>query len=136
MKNYSVLGDDIGKLVLRLTLGGLILLHGISKLQNFQAATAGITKQVVAAGLPEFVAYGVYAGEVLAPVLLILGIFSRVGGIIVVINMVFALFLVHSQQFFMLTKTGGWQLELQFFYLLCGVVVTLIGSGRYAVKPD
>ena len=136
MKNYSALGDDLGRLVLRLTLGGLILLHGIAKLQNFQAATAGIGKQVVALGLPEFVAYGVYVGEVLAPLLLILGIFSRVGGVIVVINMVFALVLVHSQQFFMLTKTGGWQPELQFFYLLCGLVVALIGSGRYAVRPD
>jgi putative oxidoreductase len=134
--NYSVLGDDIGKLVLRLTLGVLIALHGVSKLMNFQAASAGLAKQVVALGLPEFVAYGVYVGEVVAPVLLILGVLSRVGGVLVVINMLFAVVMVHSQQLFMLTKTGGWQLELQAFYLFCGLVVALIGSGRYAVRPD
>ena len=134
--NYSALGDDIGKLVLRLTVGILIALHGIAKLMNFQGATAAITKQVVDLGLPDFVAYGVYVGEVLAPVLLVLGIFSRVGGFIVVVNMIFALVLVHSQQFFMLTKTGGWQLELQAFYLIGGLVILLIGSGRYAVRPD
>jgi len=93
--NYSVLGDDIGKLVLRLTLGVLIALHGVSKLMNFQAASAGLAKQVVALGLPEFVAYGVYVGEVVAPVLLILGVLSRVGGVLVVINMLFAVVMVH-----------------------------------------
>jgi putative oxidoreductase len=134
--NYSALGNDMGKLVLRLTLGMLIALHGVAKLQNLQAATAGIAKQVVALGLPEFVAYGVYVGEVVAPILLILGIFSRVGGFIVVVNMVFAVVLVHTQQLFLLSKTGGWQLELQAFYLFCGLVVALIGSGRYAVRPD
>jgi len=134
--SYRQLGDDSGKLILRLTLGILILLHGIAKLQNFQAATAGIGKQVTALGLPEFVTYGVFVGEVLAPVLLILGIFSRLGGIVVVVNMVFALALVHSQQFLMMTKNGGWQLELQAFYLLCGLVVALVGSGRYAIRPD
>ena len=134
--NYFQLGDDIGKLVLRLTLGILIALHGVAKLLNFQGATAGIAKQVVALGLPDFVAYGVYVGEVLAPVMLILGIFTRIAGLIVVANMVFAILLVHSHQLFMLTKTGGWQLELQAFYLLCGLVVALVGSGRYAVRPD
>lgn len=134
--NYSALGDDLGKLVLRLTTGILIGFHGVSKLMNFQGATAGIAKQVMALGLPEFVAYGVYVGEVLAPILLILGIFSRIGGFIVVVNMIFAVVLVHSQQLFMMTKTGGWQLELQAFYLLCGLVILLIGSGRYAIRPD
>jgi len=134
--SYRQLGEDAGRLILRLTLGILVILHGVAKLQNFQGATAAIGKQVTDLGLPQFVTYGVFVGEVLAPVLLILGIFSRLGGVIVVINMLFALVLVHSQQFFMLTKNGGWQLELQAFYLVCGLVVALIGSGRYAVRPD
>ena len=133
---HSALLEDIGKLVLRLTLGILIALHGAAKLLNFESATAGIAKQVVALGLPEFVAYGVYVGEVVAPVLLIVGVFSRLAGLIVVVNMVFAVVMVHSQQLFMLTKVGGWQLELQAFYLFCGLVIALIGSGRYALRPD
>jgi len=133
---YPLQSDDAGKLILRLTVGTLILLHGISKLRNLDAATAGITKQVMAMGLPTFVAYGVYAGEVLAPILLILGFFARIGGLLVVANMIFAIVLVHTSQLFMLTKQGGWQLELQGFYLLGGLAIYFLGSGRFAVRPD
>ena len=133
---YPLQSDDAGKLVLRLTVGILILFHGAAKLLNFQTATAGIAKQVVAMGLPDFVAYGVFAGEVLAPVLLILGVFTRLGGLLVVANMVFALVLVHTSQILMLTKQGGWQLELQGFYLFGGLAIYFLGSGRFAVRPD
>ncbi|HTQ76454.1 MAG TPA: DoxX family protein [Burkholderiales bacterium] len=134
--SYAVQGDAIGKLVLRLTLGGLILFHGVAKLLHADAAMGMITGRVTALGLPAFVAYGVYVGEVLAPLLLILGVFSRIGGLLVVVNMIFALVLVHTGQIFTLGKTGGWALELQGFYLLCGLTVLLLGSGKYAVKPD
>jgi putative oxidoreductase len=50
--------------------------------------------------------------------------------------MIFAIFLVHSHQLLMLTKQGGWQLELQGFYLFCGLALAFLGSGKIAVKPD
>ncbi len=31
---------------------------------------------------------------------------------------------------------GGWRLELQAFYLLGALAVVLMGSGRFAIKPD
>jgi putative oxidoreductase len=133
---YPLQSDDAGKLVLRLTVGILILFHGVAKLLNFSTATAGITKQVLAMGLPDFVAYGVFVGEVVAPVLLILGIFARLGGLLVVANMIFALVLVHTSQLLMLSKQGGWLLELQGFYLLGGLAIYFLGSGRFAVRPD
>jgi putative oxidoreductase len=57
-----------------------------------------------------------------------------VGGAIIAINMVFAIALAHSKQLLDFTKTGGWALELQAFFLICGLVVALIGPGRYAVN--
>ena len=124
-------GDSIGKLLLRLVLGILILFHGYAKIRN---GVGGIGSNLAGHGLPAWVAYGVYIGEVVAPMLLIAGWYARVGGILVAINMVFAVALVHSHQLLDLTKTGGWQLELQAFYLICGLVVALIGPGRYAVN--
>ncbi len=124
------MNDDLGKLVLRLTLGVLLLLHGINKVFNGVGFMDGM---LAAHGLPSFVAYGAYIGEVLAPLLVLLGIYSRIGGVIIAINMAFALFLAHSSQFLTLTQNGGWALELQAFYLLTGVVVALIGAGRYSV---
>ncbi len=130
-----ILADDIGKLLLRLTLGGLILFHGVAKILH-PASLDFISGKLVGLGLPMELAFAVYLGEVLAPVLIILGMFSRIGGLLVVINMVFALVLVHSDQYLQLSKTGGWQLELQAFYLMCGLVVLFSGSGKFAVRPD
>jgi len=128
--------DAWGKLILRLTLGSLLLFHGISKVMNPAKTLESMNGLLTAAGLPTFLAYGVFAGEVLAPILIILGIYSRIGGLIVVINMIFALLLAHTTQLFTLTKTGGWALELQGFYLLTGLALLFLGSGRIAVKPD
>lgn len=133
--NYPFQSDDAGKLILRLTLGGLILFHGVSKILH-PDSVSGIGGQLTAMGLPASVAYGVYAGEVLAPLMLILGVFSRVGGLLVVANMIFAVWLVHTSQLFTMGKAGGWALELQGFYLFCGLAVYFLGSGKFAVKPD
>ena len=124
------MSDDLGKLILRLTLGGLVLLHGVNKIFNGVGFMDGA---LAAHGLPSFIAYGAYIGEVLAPLLVLLGIYSRIGGAIIAINMVVAIYLMHMGQFFTMTKAGGWALELQAFYLLTGVVVMLLGAGRFSV---
>lgn len=125
------MSDDIGKLVLRLTLGILMLLHGIAKLRY---GVGGIENMVVSQGLPAFFAYGVFVGEVIAPLLVIAGFYSRIGGLIMAFNMVVAIALAHSSQLFSIGKTGGWELELQGFFLLTALVVALIGPGKFAIN--
>lgn len=125
------MSDDIGRLVLRLTLGILMLLHGIAKLRY---GVGGIENMVVSQGLPAFFAYGVFVGEVIAPLLVIAGFYARIGGLIMALNMVVAIALAHSSQLFSLSKTGGWELELQGFFLLTGLVVALIGPGKFAIN--
>jgi putative oxidoreductase len=134
--NIPFQSDALGKLLLRLTLGLLISFHGISKLMSPVRTLESMSGLLAAAGLPTYLAYGVFIGEALAPVLIILGIYSRIGGLIVVINMIFAVLLAHSAQLLTLTKTGGWALELQGFYLLTGLALFFLGSGKIAVKPD
>lgn len=123
--------DSVGKLLLRVTLGILMLFHGYAKITK---GVSGIEGMLQGMGLPGWVAYGVYVGEVVAPLLLIFGWYARAGGMIIAINMVFAVALAHSRQLLDLTKTGGWALELQAFFLICGLVVALLGPGRYAVN--
>ncbi|ALS59843.1 MULTISPECIES: DoxX family protein [Pandoraea] len=123
--------DDLGKLILRLTLGILLLFHGVSKVINGVGFIEGM---ITSHGLPSFLAYGAYLGEVLAPVLLILGVLTRLGGVLVVGNMLVAFSLVHLSQLGELSKTGGWALELQGFYLFMGLCVILFGAGRYSVS--
>jgi putative oxidoreductase len=121
---------DTGKLVLRLVLGILILLHGISKVMNGLGPIPGVVEK---AGLPQAFAYLVYIGEVLAPILLIIGFWTRLAALIVAINMVFAVYLVHTSQFFTLSKQGGWALELQGMYFFTAIAIALLGAGRFSV---
>ena len=133
--NFSFQGDSAGKLILRLTVGILMLFHGVSKILN-PASLDFIGKQLASAGLPALIAYGAYVGEVAAPLMIILGIFARIGGLIVAVNMIFAIWLVHTHELLSMTKNGGWALELQGFYLFCGLAILFLGSGKLAVKPD
>jgi putative oxidoreductase len=122
--------DDTGKLVLRVALGVLILLHGISKLSS---GVGFVSSQLVAHGLPGALAYLVFIGEILAPVLLIAGIYTRPAAWIVVINMLFAIWLVHAKTLWALGNSGGWALELQGMYLFGGLAVAFLGAGRFSV---
>ena len=91
---------------------------------------------VGAAGLPTAIGHLVYVGEVLAPALVLIGLFTRPAALVIAFNMVVAVLLVHTSQFFALTKSGGWALELQAFYLLTALVIALLGAGPLRVgKP-
>jgi putative oxidoreductase len=126
--------EALAKLLLRLTIGILILLHGIAKITN-PGSLEFIHQSLANISVPTFIAYGVYLGEVLGPLMIIFGYYARTGALLVVINMVFAILLAHSSQLFQLTSHGGWALELQGLYLFGGLVIALLGSGRYAIKP-
>ena len=122
--------DDAGRLLLRVALGVLILLHGIAKLKGGPDFIVGT---VVKAGLPAVFGYFVYLGEVLAPLLLIAGLWTRAAAAIVAINMIVAVLLVHMNDLFALSKSGGWALELQGMYFFAAIAVALLGAGRYSV---
>ena len=123
--------DDLGKLILRLTIGILLLMHGIAKILH---GIGPIESMVIARGLPAFLAWFVYVGEVLAPLLLIIGVYTRLGGVLIAINMVIAIVLAHSSQIWHLGASGGWRLELQGLFLFGGLAVALLGAGRHSLS--
>ena len=125
------MNDSTGKLILRLALGILILLHGIAKLTG---GIGGLSGLVTSAGLPAFVAYGVYVGEVIAPILVLIGWYSRIGAALIAINMVFAIALAHRAELFTIGNTGGWALELQGMFLFTAIALAVMGPGRYSVN--
>ncbi len=124
------LSDDAGKLVLRLVLGVLVLLHGLFKIVNGPGSVMG---SLAKAGLPTSIAYLVYLGEVVAPAFIIVGLWTRPAALVVAINMLVAVGLVHLGQLAQLTRAGGWALELQAMYLFGALAVALLGAGRYSV---
>ncbi|HET9750461.1 MAG TPA: DoxX family protein [Casimicrobiaceae bacterium] len=137
MANLSITGArapsaafDLGRLILRLTVGVLMLLHGIAK---FGPSMGFIVDVVTKAGLPAAFAYLVYVGEVLAPILLIIGLWTRAAALVVVIDIIVAIALVHAGELVTLNDTGGWSLELQGMYLFGALAIAFLGAGRYSL---
>ena len=126
----KTLPADLGKLILRVILAILILFHGISKILHGIDPIIGM---IVKTGLPPTVAYLVYFGEVLAPALVLIGLWTRPAAVVIAINMTVAVLLVHTSQFFTLAKSGGWALELQGMYFFCALAVALLGAGRFSI---
>lgn len=122
---------DTGKLILRLAIGGLLLLHGISKLMG---GVDWLAQMLEGKGLPGVLAYGVYIGEIIAPILLIIGFRTRIAALIVAFNMLFAIVTAHAAEIFTMGKTGGWAIELPALFLLGALAIFFLGAGRYALS--
>jgi putative oxidoreductase len=127
-KNY-----DLGILILRISMSLLMLFHGIGKLQGGLGFIQGM---LAAKGLPGFIAYGVIVGEILAPLAILIGFRTRVAAAIYALNMLVAFLMVHTSQFFMLSETGGWALELLGLYFLGALTLFFTGAGKFAVSSS
>jgi putative oxidoreductase len=124
---------NIGLLVLRIALGTLMLLHGIAKIIH---GLSGISGLLESKGLSTFLAGGVYVGEIIVPLLVIIGFRTRIAAIVFAINMLFALFLAHANDILSLSKTGGWAVELIGLYLFGAIVLFFTGAGKYALSAS
>ena len=122
--------EDVARLLLRLTLGGLMIFHGFHKLFNGVSFIEGL---FIDRGLPAFMAYGAYLGEVIAPLMLILGFRVKIASLLIVMTMLVAIALVHMGDIFSLTKHGAWGIELQMFYIMAAVSVFLQGNDKYSL---
>lgn len=121
---------DAVKLLLRVVLGVLILLHGVSKIKSGPGFVLELMRKD---GLPEMFGYFTYIGEVLAPALIIVGLFTRPAALLIAINMIVAVLLVHTGQLLSLSPEGGWALELQGMYLSNAIAVAMLGAGRFSM---
>jgi putative oxidoreductase len=122
--------DDLGKLVLRVTVGALLLFHGVHKMLT---GIAPIEALVVAHNLPAALAYGVYIGEIVAPVMVILGLFARIGAVVIAINMIVAVALAGLGSIAAFAPSGGYALELEAFYLFGALSIALVGAGGISI---
>lgn len=122
--------EDLGRLVLRVSLALLLLFHGLSKLVGGVGFISGMLEKM---GLPGAIGYLVYIGEVVAPLLMLVGLWTRAAALVVAGNMIVAVLLVHTKEFFTMSQTGGWALELQGMYFFAAIAVALLGAGRYSL---
>ena len=125
---------DTGLLVLRLGLGAILLFHGIYKVTHGVAWIAGPLAQ---RGLPSALMYGVYVAEVLAPVMLIFGLWTRIAAAIIAFDMVMAIFLVRLGDIGKVNPMGGaWAIEVEAMFLVMALTLLFAGGGRYGLTKS
>lgn len=118
---------DLGLLLLRLATGVIFVMHGYQKF--FLNTVAGTAQFFAGIGVPlPGVAAPLIAGiELIGGLLLILGLFPRVVGALLAVNMLVAILLVHiSGGFF---NPNG--VEFPLLLLAASATLALTGAGRY-----
>lgn len=117
--------------LLSVGLGVLLLFHGIDKIIN---GIDHIVNMLVAVNIPyaNYIALGVFVGELIAPLLLIAGQYVRVAGAIIAFNMLVAILLVHRGDIFSLGDHGAWSIELPMIYLIGGLTLAILDQGKKA----
>lgn len=123
---------NLGLLLIRFSVGALMLLHGIAKIGH----TSFIEGMLADKGLPTALAYGVYITEIVAPLLILIGFRTRLAAVAYVFGILFIIFLVHSQEVFTLNKNGGWAIELLGLYLFGALALFFTGGGKYSVSSS
>lgn len=123
--------NDLGLMILRVTLGMLMLLHGIAKVQNGTGFIEGVFEKN---GLPAFLAYLVYLGEIIAPLMLIVGFRTRLASILLGGTMVVVIFTAALDRVGQLTETGAWAIEVQALFFFGALALFFTGGGKYAAS--
>lgn len=122
---------DMGSLLLRIAIGVLLPFHGIAKLIKgidwIDGLLAGIS-------LPAFIKYGVFIGEIIAPVSLLIGFRTRIAALFVCFNMFMAVLLAHRNEIFSIKPSGAYTIELDALYFLGALALFLMGGGKFSVS--
>ena len=116
-----------GVLLLRFTVAGLMLFHGVAKLTHGLGPIKGLLAE---AGLPAWIAFGVLIGEIVAPLFVIAGVWVRWAALIIAFNMVVAVALAHRADLFALGSSGAYGLEAQAFFLFGSLSIAWLAGGR------
>lgn len=122
--------DDFGKAIFRISFGVLFLMYGIDKIVN---GTAFIQALFINKGIPGFLAYSVYLGEVIAPICVIVGLYTRLSAIFWIGTTLVIIWLLHMHDLLALNRFGGWAAENVGVYLFAGIAILFLGAGKYSL---
>ena len=117
--------------VLRLALGFMFVAHGLTKLLVF--TPAGTAKFFESVGFAGAFAWPIILFEILAGVLLLLGVYARAVAALAAVEL-FVASTVHFGNGWMFTNAnGGW--EYPVFLAVTAAALVLVGDGAFALKP-
>jgi len=130
MNRSTSSSTDLGIAVLRVSLGAMWIAHALLKLLVF--TLPGTAQYFASIGLPGFLAYPVFAAELLGGVALVVGVYARQVALALVPVMAVAAW-VHAPNGWAHTSAGGgW--EYPVFLIAASVALWLLGDGTAALK--
>ncbi len=119
--------------LLRIAIPFTMLIYGIDKIRN---GTGFIGSLLEAYGLPLILANGVFVGEIIAPLMLLIGFRTRMAGLLLSFNCLLAILMAQTQNILTLNPFGGWSLDLLFIYLMAGIAFYYSGAGKHAISTS
>ncbi len=126
VENLSVLKNSVGLLLLRLFFGGIMLFqHGIPKLMKLLEGAPYKFADVFGLGTGISLSLAVFS-ELLCAFLILIGLFTRLSSVPLIITMVIAAFLIHGSDPF-------GDKELAILYLIAYLCIFLLGPGKYSI---
>lgn len=125
---------DLGLLLLRLMVAGLLILHAIAKMIG---GIPGIGPGLEELGLPAALGYIIYIGEVVSAAFVLVGYRARLASIFLLFTLFIALYFTHSDQIIALAEEDvSDSLELQFIFGLGSLVLFFTGAGSFAFSDS
>ncbi|WP_431107437.1 DoxX family protein [Winogradskyella poriferorum] len=124
---------DIGLLIIRISIASNMLIYGITKLINGVSYISSLLSDY---GLPTLLSYGVYVGEILAPILIIIGYRTKIAGLVFALNCLVAILMVQLPNFFNLNEFGGWYVGPIVIYFIFGLAMFFTGAGKIALSSN
>ncbi len=102
------------------------VIYGIDFIKNLLASF----------GIPSFISYGVYFGELIAPLLILFGFRTRLASVIFAVNCLTIIGLTQTSNIFKLNSSGGWAMELVAMFLLISIGIFFTGGGKIAISTQ
>jgi putative oxidoreductase len=119
-----------GTTLLRVSLGVMWIAHALLKL--FVFTLPGTAQFFVSIGFPGFLAYPVFAVELLGGIALVLGIYARQVALALVPVMTVAASVHFGNGWVHTSPNGGW--EYPVFLIVASIALWLLGDGALALR--
>lgn len=115
--------DDIVFMGLRSVIGVIFILHGVSKFNP------GFAENLPYMGLPAELQIPIALAELIPGILLIIGVLSRLSGVMLSIIMLGAIFMIKGAS----SITGDGGVEFDLILLAVALVIMIVGPGRISL---
>ncbi|BCX79799.1 DoxX family protein [Campylobacter sp. 19-13652] len=122
--NLSLLFSRLGFGLCLLTHGYFLLFRGLGS--GF-SSSADLAFQILY--------FSAYFTQLLCPVLIIFGIFTRISSATIFAYFTLKIY-IHNPKFWLLSNSGGFVLEVDFLYIILSLALIFGGSGKYALRAD